>query len=106
MSPKVSKPSSTARRSRTVAVILSLSEIMPLCSCCVKEGLVYVAIAAPSSRQPSSCSGCTSVNMRLSCDVCLVSDAKCTRPITLNSRLVPSLICLRVLCSICCCKTR
>jgi len=49
MPPKVSKPSSTARRSRTVAVVLSLGKVMPLYSRCLKEGLVYIAIAAPSS---------------------------------------------------------
>ena len=33
-----------------VAVILSLSKIMPSCSCCEEKKLVYVAIAAPSNR--------------------------------------------------------
>ena len=47
-----------------IAVILSLSKIILLYSCCAKKGLVYVAIIAPSSYQPSSYSKCTSVNMR------------------------------------------
>jgi len=51
---------------------------MPSCSRCAKEGLVYVAITAPSSRQPSSCSECTKSNVRSSCDVRSVSDAECT----------------------------
>jgi len=64
---KVSKPppsSSTARWSRTVAIILSLGGIMPsLYSRYAKEGLVYVALASPSSRQPSSCLECTKANV-------------------------------------------
>jgi len=60
----------------TVAFILLSSEVMLLCSCCAKEGLVYIAIAAPSSHQPSSCSECTSLNMRLSYNVYLVSNTK------------------------------
>ena len=49
-----------------VAVILSLGEIMPTCSCCVLKGLVCVAIMAPSGRQPSSCAEYTKLNMRSS----------------------------------------
>jgi len=56
--------------------ILSLSEIILLCSYCVKKGLVYIAIAAPSSRQPSSCSKCTRLNTRSSYNVRLVSNTK------------------------------
>jgi len=36
------------RRAYVVAIILSLSEVMPLYSCCVKRGLVYIMITAPS----------------------------------------------------------
>ena len=39
--------------SKLVAVILSLSEIIPSYSCCMEKGLVYIIIAAPSSYQPS-----------------------------------------------------
>ena len=62
--PKVTSLSSTARRARTVAVVLSLGEIMPsLYSCCAKEGLVYIALASPLSRQPSSYLECTKLNV-------------------------------------------
>ena len=33
-----------------VALILSISEVMPSCSYCIKKGLVYIIIAALSSR--------------------------------------------------------
>jgi len=47
--PKAISSSLTARRARTVAAILSLSEIMPSpCSYYLKEGLVYIALANPS----------------------------------------------------------
>ena len=59
-----------------VAVILLLGKIIPTCSCCADKKLVCIAITAPFGRQPSSCSKCTSVNMRLSCNVRLVSDAE------------------------------
>jgi len=64
-------------RAYTVTVILLLGEVILLCSCCVERGLVYVAIAAPSSRQPSSYLECTFVNMRSSYNICSVSDTKC-----------------------------
>jgi len=63
---------------KTVAFILLSSKVILLCFCCAKKGLVYIIIAALSSRQPFSCFKCTSTNMRLSCDVCLVSNAKYT----------------------------
>ena len=68
----------TQRRARVIAIILLLSEVIPLYSHYIKKGLVYIAIAALSSRQPSFYSGCTSANMRLSCDIRSVSNAKCT----------------------------
>jgi len=46
-----------------IAVILSLSKVIPLCSYCIKKGLVYIAIAAPSSHQPSFYFKCTSLNI-------------------------------------------
>ena len=70
--------SSTDRRACTATFILSLGEVMPTCSRCADKKLVYIAIAAPSSRQPSSCFKCTSANMRSSCDVRSVSNAKYT----------------------------
>jgi hypothetical protein len=70
--------------SKLVAVILSLSEIMPSYSCCEEKGLVYIMLIAPFSHQPSSCSKYTALNMHLSCNIWLVSDAKC---ICLTARL-------------------
>jgi len=64
---KVSKPppsSFTAYRSCTVAAILSLGGIIPSpCSCCAKEGLVYIALASPLSWQPSFYLECTKANI-------------------------------------------
>jgi len=46
--PKASSFSLIARRSYTVAAILSLSEIMlSPCSRYAKEGLVYITLASP-----------------------------------------------------------
>ena len=41
------RSSASERRTRVVAVILLLGEIMPTCSRCVLKGLVYIAIIAP-----------------------------------------------------------
>ena len=57
------------RRAYTVAVILLLSEIMPICSCCAKKKLICVAIIAPSGHQPFFYSKCTKSNIYLSCDI-------------------------------------
>ena len=59
-----------------IAVILLLSEIMPTYSYCVLKGLVYIIIIALLSRQPSSCTKYTKLNICSSCNVYLVSDAK------------------------------
>jgi len=59
------------------------------CSRYAKEGLVYIALASPLSWQPSSYSECTKANIYSSCDIRSISNAKYTRPITLNSRQVP-----------------
>jgi hypothetical protein len=63
--------------SKLVAVILSLNEIMPACSCCTKKGLVYITITALSSYQPSSYSKCIKLNIYLSYNVCSISNTKC-----------------------------
>jgi len=55
--------SQTQHRARMVALILSSSEVILLYSRCAKEGLVYIAIVAPSSHQPSSCSKYTRLNI-------------------------------------------
>ena len=70
------RSSASKRRTYIVAVILLLGEIMPTCSCCVLKGLVYIAIIAPLGRQPSFYTKCTKSNMRLSCNVRLVSNTK------------------------------
>ena len=66
----------TAYCFKLVAVILSLSKIMPTCSCCAEKGLVYIAIIAFLGRQPFSYTKCTKSNIYLSCDVKSVSNAK------------------------------
>ena len=73
------RSSASKRRTRIVSTILSLSEIMPSCSRCSKKKLVYVAIASPSIRQPSSYAKYTKANIRSSCNVRSVSNTKYTR---------------------------
>ena len=91
-----------------VAVILLLSEIMPTYSRCVLKGLVYIIIMAFLSRQPSFYAKCTKSNMRSSCDIRLVFNAKCVylmRSYILRNLQLLYLICLRVLYNSCCKKT-
>ena len=59
-----------------ISVILLLDKIMPIYSCCVKKKLVYITIITLFSCQPSSYIKCTKLNMRLSYNIKLVSDAK------------------------------
>ena len=66
------------RRTLLVSTIISLGEIMSSCSRCAEKRLSCVAIAAPSGRQPSSCSECTKANMQSSCNVYLVSNNEYT----------------------------
>ena len=66
------------RRAYIVAVILLLSEIISTYSHCMLKELVYIIIIAPLGRQPSSYIKCTKLNMRSSCDVKLVFNAKYT----------------------------
>ena len=63
-------------RTCVIAVILLFSEIMSTYSCCTEKKLVYIIIAAPSNCQSSFYIKCTKSNMRLSCNVKLVSDAE------------------------------
>ena len=72
------RSSVSKRRAHVIAVILSLSKIMPTYSYYVLKRLVYIIIIAPLSRQPSSYTKCTKLNMHLSCDVKLVSNTKYT----------------------------
>ena len=64
------------RRLRLVLLILSLGEIMPSYSYCVEKKLSYVIILAFSSCQFSFYTKCTKLNIRSSCDVRSVSNAK------------------------------
>jgi len=85
-------------RAHAVAVILLLSKVILLYFYYADKKLVYIAIAAPSSRQPSSCSKCTSANIRSSYNIHSVSNTKClyTRRISLRSLLLPYSIYYRV----------
>ena len=67
----------TAYYFKLVAVILSLGEIIPTYSYYIEKGLVYIAIIAPLGHQPSFYTKCTKLNIRSSCDIRLVSNAKC-----------------------------
>ena len=71
---------------KLVAVILSLSEIMPTYLQYTEKGLVYIIIIAPSNRQPFSYTKYTKLNMRSSYNIYLVFNTKCiffTRSYTL-----------------------
>ena len=70
------RSSASKRRAYIVAVILLLGEIMPSCSRYEEKKLVYIAITAPFSCQPSSYIKCTKSNICSSCNVRLVSNAK------------------------------
>ena len=59
-----------------VAVILSLSKIMPSCSYYKEKKLVYITILTLFSYQPSFYIKYTKSNIRLSCNIKSVSDAK------------------------------
>ena len=48
---------------KLVAVILSLSKIMPTCSCYTKKGLVYIMIVALSSYQLFFYTECIKLNI-------------------------------------------
>jgi len=84
--PKVTSLSFIAYYAYTIAIVLLLGEIiLSPCSCYAKEGLVYIALASPLSRQPSFYLECTKVNIYLFYDVRSISNAKYIYPITLNS---------------------
>ena len=59
-----------------VAVILLLSEIMPSCSCYKDKKLVYIIIVTLFSHQLSFYVECTKLNIYLSYNVILVSNAE------------------------------
>ena len=62
---------------KLVAVIFLLGEIIPTYSCCAEKGLVYIIIIAFLGRQLFFYIKCTKLNIHLSCDIRLVSNAKC-----------------------------
>ena len=71
------RSSASKRCTCVVAVILLFSEIMPTYSCYVLKGLVYIIIITPLGRQPSSYTKYIKLNIYLSCNIRLVSNAKC-----------------------------
>ena len=89
------------RRAYIVALILLTRIIIGPYSRYSKKGLIYIAIAAPSSQQPSSYSKCTKLNVRSYCDIHSIPNSKYTRTITLSSLPVPLLIAARVLGLVC-----
>ena len=70
---------------------------MPSYSYYTKKGLIYIAIAAPSSRQPLFYAKYTKANMYFSCNIHSISNAKYMRHPTLYSLLVPYQTYYRVL---------
>ena len=62
------------RRAHAVAVIFLLGEIMPFYSYYNKKKLVYIIIITPFGRQPSFYFKYIKLNMRLSCNIKLVSN--------------------------------
>ena len=85
---------------KLVAMILLLGKIMPTYSYYMEKGLVCIIIIAPLSRQPFFYTKYTKSNIYLSCNIRLVSNAKCAFLIyfcILRSLQLPYLICLRVL---------
>ena len=73
------RSTASKRRARIVSTILSLSKVMPTYSRCAEKKLVYIAIASPSSRQPSSYAKYTKANIRSSYNIRSVSNTKYTR---------------------------
>ena len=67
----------TAYYFKLVTIILLLGKIMPTYSYCTEKGLVYIIIIASLSRQPSSYTKYTKLNMRSSCNIRLMFNAKC-----------------------------
>ena len=64
------------RYTHVVAIILLLNKIMPTYSRCVLKGLIYIIIIAPLDHQPSFYTKYIKLNIRLSYNVKLVSNAK------------------------------
>ena len=71
-----SKPSKPEGCVRLAAIILLFNKIMLLYLRYAEKGLEYVAIAALSDCQPSSCTKCTKSNMQSSYNIQSISDAE------------------------------
>ena len=67
------------RRAYTIAVILFLSKVIPPYNRYSEKELVYIAIASPSSRQPSSYTEYIKANIRSSYNIRSISNTKYTR---------------------------
>ena len=63
------KFTASKRHTYIVKTIVLLSKIMPSCSRYIKKKLLYIAIAALSSRQPFFYFKYTKLNIRSSCDI-------------------------------------
>ena len=63
-------------RVKLISTIILLGKIMPSCSCYIKRRLLYIAIIALFSRQPSFCTKCIYANMRTSYNVYLIFNAE------------------------------
>ena len=70
------RSSASAYYTKLIAIIFSLSKIIPSYSCYKEKKLVYIIIAAPFSYQPSSYIKYTKLNIYLSYNVRSVSDTK------------------------------
>ena len=66
----------TAYYFKLVAVILLLNKIMPTYSHYIEKGLVYIIIIAFLGRQPSFYIKYIKLNIRSSCNIRLISNAK------------------------------
>ena len=66
----------TTRYFKLVAVILLLGKIIPTYSYCMEKGLIYIAIIASLGCQSSFYTKYTKLNIRLSYNIKLVSNAK------------------------------
>ena len=43
------RSSASRHYNKLILLILSISKVMPSCSCCIKKGLLYITITSPSS---------------------------------------------------------
>ena len=66
----------TAYYFKLVAIIFLLGKIMPTCFYYMEKGLIYIIIIAFLGCQPSSYIKCIKLNMYLSYNIKLVSNAK------------------------------